>query len=128
MTEGWVGYLTGPYGFIFAFAAGVLSFLSPYFLTRQNLRPAAYFRKDKQQTVPDGRSHLFCEEIVAGLLEPEDAGDECPLAVALVERARAPGGGAHADAGQLRESRLDVSGMRHDRRRMQAWTPNGGGR
>src|SRR5437868_3262741 len=29
MTEGWVGYLTGPYGFAFAFAAGVLSFLSP---------------------------------------------------------------------------------------------------
>ncbi len=29
MTEGWVDYLTGPYGFIFAFAAGVLSFLSP---------------------------------------------------------------------------------------------------
>ncbi len=29
MTEGWVGYLTGPYGFLFAFAAGVLSFLSP---------------------------------------------------------------------------------------------------
>ncbi len=29
MTEGWVDYLTGPYGFAFAFAAGVLSFLSP---------------------------------------------------------------------------------------------------
>ena len=29
MTEGWVGYLTGPYGFAFAFAAGLLSFLSP---------------------------------------------------------------------------------------------------
>ncbi|MBI5283767.1 MAG: sulfite exporter TauE/SafE family protein [Chloroflexi bacterium] len=29
MTEGWVDYLTGPYGFIFAFAAGILSFLSP---------------------------------------------------------------------------------------------------
>ena len=29
MTEAWVEYLTGPYGFIFAFAAGVLSFLSP---------------------------------------------------------------------------------------------------
>lgn len=29
MTEGWVGYLTGPYGFAFAFAAGILSFLSP---------------------------------------------------------------------------------------------------
>lgn len=29
MTEGWVHYLTGPWGFAFAFAAGVLSFLSP---------------------------------------------------------------------------------------------------
>lgn len=45
-------------------------------LTRQNLRPAAYFRKDKDMAVPDGRSHLFVEEIVAGLLEPEDRGDE----------------------------------------------------
>lgn len=45
------------------------------FLTRQNLRPAAYFRKDKTPAVPDGRSHLFCEEIVAGLLELEDKGE-----------------------------------------------------
>lgn len=45
-------------------------------LTRLNLRPAAYFRKDKAQPVPDGRSHLYCEEIVAGLLENEDSGDE----------------------------------------------------
>ncbi len=44
-------------------------------LTRQNLRPAAYFRKDKATAVPDGRTHLFCEEIVAGLLEPADAGE-----------------------------------------------------
>lgn len=29
MTEGWVDYLNGPYGFAFAFAAGILSFLSP---------------------------------------------------------------------------------------------------
>jgi ADP-ribose pyrophosphatase len=46
------------------------------FLTRQNLRPAAYFRKDKVPNVPDGRTHLFCEEIVAGLLEASDAGEE----------------------------------------------------
>ena len=39
-------------------------------------RPAAYFRKDKQPTLPDDRSHLFCEEIVAGLLEPEGAGED----------------------------------------------------
>jgi cytochrome c-type biogenesis protein len=28
-TEGWVDYLTGPFGIAFAFAAGVISFLSP---------------------------------------------------------------------------------------------------
>lgn len=44
-------------------------------LTRMNLRPAAYFRKDKEQPVPDGRSHLYCEEIVAGLLENSDYGE-----------------------------------------------------
>lgn len=46
------------------------------FLTRQQLRPAAHFRKEKTPAVPDGKSHLFCEEIVAGLLEPEDKGDD----------------------------------------------------
>lgn len=46
------------------------------FLTRQNLRPAAYFRKDSTPPLPDGRVHLFCEEIVAGLLEPTDVGDD----------------------------------------------------
>lgn len=45
------------------------------FLTRLNLRPAAYFRKDKTPAVPDGQSHLFNEEIVAGLLEAEDLGE-----------------------------------------------------
>lgn len=29
MTEGWVDYLQGPWGFAFAFTAGILSFLSP---------------------------------------------------------------------------------------------------
>jgi cytochrome c-type biogenesis protein len=29
LTDGWVDYLTGPYGVAFAFAAGLLSFLSP---------------------------------------------------------------------------------------------------
>ena len=29
MTEGWVEYVTGPWGFAFVFAAGLLSFLSP---------------------------------------------------------------------------------------------------
>jgi ADP-ribose pyrophosphatase len=45
-------------------------------LTRQNLRPAAYFRKDKHAPLADGRSHLFVEEIVAGLLEPADQGED----------------------------------------------------
>lgn len=45
------------------------------FLTRQNLRPAAHFRRDQAPNVPDGRSHLFCEEIVAGLLEAQDLGE-----------------------------------------------------
>lgn len=44
------------------------------FLTRQNLRPAAHFRHEKVPNVPDGRSHLFCEELVAGLLEADDQG------------------------------------------------------
>lgn len=44
------------------------------FLTRSNLRPAAHFRKDKMPAVPDLRSHLRCEEIIAGVLEPTDAG------------------------------------------------------
>jgi ADP-ribose pyrophosphatase len=44
------------------------------FLTRQNLRPAAHFRHEKVPNVPDGKSHLFCEEIVAGLLETSDQG------------------------------------------------------
>lgn len=48
----------------------------PEFLTRQNLRPAAHFRRDKVPSLPDGRPHLFCEEIVAGLLETEDLGEE----------------------------------------------------
>jgi ADP-ribose pyrophosphatase len=45
------------------------------FLTRQNLRPAAHFRRGKVPVVPDGREHLFCEEIVAGLLEASDQGE-----------------------------------------------------
>ena len=44
-------------------------------LTRQNLRPAAYFRKDKSPTLSDGTSHLLVEEIVAGLLELTDRGE-----------------------------------------------------
>ncbi|RKH91582.1 NUDIX hydrolase [Corallococcus sp. AB045] len=47
-------------------------------LTRMNLRPAAYFRREQtaSMTVPDTVSHLRVEEIVAGLLEPADKGEE----------------------------------------------------
>jgi cytochrome c-type biogenesis protein len=60
MTEAWVGYLTGPWGFAFAFAAGVLSFLSPCVLplvpayiahltgTAATLEPG---RSDRRETV-----------------------------------------------------------------------------
>lgn len=44
-------------------------------LTRQNLRPAAYFRRGKETTLPDPQHHLQVEEIVAGLLEPSDKGE-----------------------------------------------------
>src|SRR5919197_4515590 len=44
-------------------------------LTRRQLRPAAYFRKDRPEAAGDGRSHLFIEELVAGLLEPGEHGE-----------------------------------------------------
>lgn len=60
-------------------------------LTRQNLRPAAYFRKDKSKTVEDGQSHLFVEEIVAGLLEPTDKG-EAGIRARAAEEVKEEGG------------------------------------
>jgi len=45
-------------------------------LTRQNLRPAAYFRIGKQPAIPDSQPHLRVEEIVAGVLEDSDRGEE----------------------------------------------------
>jgi ADP-ribose pyrophosphatase len=44
-------------------------------LTRTNLRPAAYFRKDREPTIPDDREYLHLDEIVAGVLENEDKGE-----------------------------------------------------
>ena len=44
-------------------------------LLRTNLRPAAWFRREKRPVVPDGREFLQVEEIVAGLLEETDAGE-----------------------------------------------------
>lgn len=55
------------------------------FLTRTQLRPAAYFRVGKRPVIPDDRQWLFCEEIVAGLLEPSDEGHEALLARAAEE-------------------------------------------
>jgi ADP-ribose pyrophosphatase len=54
-------------------------------LTRKQLRPAAYFRKDVLKAIEDGRSYLFIEEIVAGLLEPTDYGEEGVRARAAIE-------------------------------------------
>lgn len=55
------------------------------FLTRQTLRPAAYFRKEKSPVLPEAREWLFCEELVAGLLEPTDAGEAAIRARAAEE-------------------------------------------
>jgi ADP-ribose pyrophosphatase len=54
-------------------------------LTRQNLRPAAFFRRDKAQPVSDETTHLTVEEIVAGLLEVTDKGEEGIRARAAAE-------------------------------------------
>jgi len=54
-------------------------------LTRQALRPAAYFRKDKRPPLADKREYLFCEEVVAGLLEAEDTGEAGLLKRAALE-------------------------------------------
>ncbi|HEX8702924.1 MAG TPA: NUDIX hydrolase [Myxococcaceae bacterium] len=45
-------------------------------LTRKNLRPAAYFRRGKEMVVPDPASYLLVEELVAGVMELEDKGEE----------------------------------------------------
>lgn len=45
-------------------------------LTRKNLRPAAYFRRGKEMVVPDPVSYLLVEELVAGVMELEDKGEE----------------------------------------------------
>lgn len=69
------------------------------FLTRQNLRPAAYFREGRAPVIPDGRSHLFCEELVAGLLEERDHG-EAGLRHRAAEEVREEAG-FHVDASRV---------------------------
>ncbi|MEN9796315.1 MAG: hypothetical protein RL653_11 [Pseudomonadota bacterium] len=54
-------------------------------LLRTNLRPAAWFRRGRRPVVPDGREFLEMEEIVAGLLEPEDHGEAGLRARAVAE-------------------------------------------
>ncbi|HVP62892.1 MAG TPA: NUDIX hydrolase [Myxococcaceae bacterium] len=44
-------------------------------LTRRTLRPAAHFRATLKLPVPDPRPYLLLEELVAGILEPEDQGE-----------------------------------------------------
>jgi ADP-ribose pyrophosphatase len=45
-------------------------------LTRHSLRPAAYFRIAQQPVIPDPEVHLRVEELVAGVLEDADQGEE----------------------------------------------------
>ena len=44
-------------------------------LTRKTLRPAAHFRATLPLPVPDPRPYLLLEELVAGVLEPDDRGE-----------------------------------------------------
>jgi ADP-ribose pyrophosphatase len=44
-------------------------------LTRKTLRPAAHFRSTLPLPMPDPRPYLLLEELVAGVLEPEDRGE-----------------------------------------------------
>ncbi|MCI0572844.1 MAG: NUDIX hydrolase [Myxococcaceae bacterium] len=60
-------------------------------LLRENLRPAAYFRKDRATPLPDAARYLKTQEIVAGLLEPTDVG-EAGLLHRAVEEVREEGG------------------------------------
>lgn len=55
------------------------------YLTRTVIRPAAYFRRERVPVVPDGREHLFTEEIIAGVLEPGERGEGALLARAAAE-------------------------------------------
>lgn len=59
-------------------------------LTRQGLRPAAFFRRGKNSALPE-REYLLVEEIVAGVIEPGEQGSD-----ALRRRAAAE---VHEEAG-----------------------------
>ncbi|MGO8970282.1 MAG: NUDIX hydrolase [Myxococcaceae bacterium] len=54
-------------------------------LTRRTLRPAAYFRRELPLAIPDPESYLTVEELVAGVLEPQDKGSAGVKARAAAE-------------------------------------------
>jgi cytochrome c-type biogenesis protein len=76
MTEGWVDYLTGPWGFAFAFAAGVLSFLSPcvlpmvpaYLAHVTGSTAAATGESDRRESVSQGASFVLGFTVAFSLL------------------------------------------------------------
>lgn len=60
-------------------------------LTRQQLRPAAHFRKGRAPKGAHEQDHLFVEEIVAGVLEPGDL-DEAAMRRRAAEEVREEAG------------------------------------
>ena len=69
-------------------------------LLRQGLRPALRFGRTERLPVPDAARYLFLTEVVAGILEDEDVGEEGVLRRAAIE--------AHEEAGL----RLEPSSFR----------------
>jgi len=59
-------------------------------LTRRGLRPAAYFRRGQQTVLPE-REYLLVEEIVAGVLEPGEVGEDALRHRAIEEVAEEAG-------------------------------------
>jgi cytochrome c-type biogenesis protein len=64
MTDGWVDYLTGPWGFPFAFAAGVLSFLSPCCLPLVPPYIAHLAGTDATSSAPGDRRQMVTHAVV----------------------------------------------------------------
>jgi len=70
-------------------------------LTRRTLRPAAYFRRTLPLPVPDTQTYLTLEELVAGVLEPEDRGPAGVQARAAAEVREETGYVVRSEAVQL---------------------------
>jgi len=66
-------------------------------LTRKTLRPAAHLRVGLPLPVPDRRPYLLLEELVAGVLEPEDRGEPGLRRRAAEETLEEAGYRVHAD-------------------------------